>query len=822
MGIRPFDVLKKFLYTFSNVQRLVILVFATITILFFQNCSQSPLSFIKVNSRDEKSLSADNTGGGGIGGNGGGVEGKPISTYVRLTPNKYCDKNNLKFSEINFYPDKIILNQQDVIDCKIKSIELKKSDIVQSSIQNQIISYLDGVYWSVESVDSVKKSNLNSILNNNNTLEILPEIWCQNTSPVKLNSPLIAESKNEQSEPIELVVFRSDKVQYSNESARTISDTKFSLILLKNQNPLGTFNWSAVKSNQIGSIQYQQDNISLNIQTANLTLNQPGHFQANAIIKQNNIKLNCITAGHMDSIAWPTPLKLIHKLDQVQFLSLSPGLIASSSKWIENPFNESNSVLKNESNTNSDIDNIFYFNWLNNTYSQIFQANSNLNFKSKISGFKVSSTEDKLVFRSNLLAELNFELFGLSLSSPSQFQHIGNSLVNNRNWNLNTNSDFYFSNDGKYLFFKDNSHLLTETSTDLMQRGLDVNSGNNINGTYHSFEHLYKFDLITKKMVSLNLELLPLFKGTTVKDFYNLNDSVQLARIGAANYSLNVNGSNDFYLIRPNINDDNHPIISKLNIDLSIYKTNSSSLSSSTLWIPDYFSNVPQDMVMNSRIIINPENSKFLFVAGSWDNNIHWIQFDFEKNQTLALPINFIPIKFMDENNIAGLCNQTKDDWIRKSVESPVFNCIWNSQSDQTMLIKNNAIFLSYSKDDQIINWLASDTVMDLTNFCEYSFQTQQTNCSKLIAPAFVNVTKLKYSINKSKILFLADKNNDSRMELYVHYLNGINKTEILSDQFMDFGGVIDYAESPNTNSVLFYSKDPATNLNYLFEYKFH
>lgn len=186
------------------------------------------------------------------------------------------------------------------------------------------------------------------------------------------------------------------------------------------------------------------------------------------------------------------------------------------------------------------------------------------------------------------------------------------------------------------------------------------------------------------------------------------------------------------------------------------------------------------------------------------------------------MPINFIPIKFMDENNIAGLCNQTKDDWIRKSVESPVFNCIWNSQSDQTMLIKNNAIFLSYSKDDQIINWLASDTVMDLTNFCEYSFQTQQTNCSKLIAPAFVNVTKLKYSINKSKILFLADKNNDSRMELYVHYLNGINKTEILSDQFMDFGGVIDYAESPNTNSVLFYSKDPATNLNYLFEYKFH
>lgn len=777
-------------------QGIITIILFLSTAVFFQNCTQSPTSFIKLNNFDEKNSNSDSSGGG-IGGNGGGVEGKPINTYLRLTPNKYCEHTDPVFAKLNVFEKHAELIRNDVIDCKPSVTQINIKELHQSELQNEVISYKDGVFWSKEYFENMSKlTNNNSSYNISDITNItFVEEWCQATN---------LQGNNQ-----------SDFIIYNTGDSYAIKVWQSKANSLPNVSQFLNVN-RQLKSN---FIKYFNSEIEIEIAASQLVPGMLGSFKAklkSLKLINTNQNLICQTAGQLDSIAWPTPLKLVNRIKQMQFLKNFPGIVAIGDTKLES------NIDFNTDPASTNIDELFYFDWKTNKRISMFQANKKNAYQQTISNFQVSPAEDQIVFRSNVNSESTFELFSIAFPGIANLRHLGNSLVNNLGLKLNTYVDFMFSLDGNKLLFKDDSQRLTEASEIRLQRQQleeNFNFANNL-----SF--LQSYDLKTNQLLALHGDLLDPSKGTAVKDYYELDSSTTLARIGSANFSLNANGSNKFYLLN-NLNQQIH----ELPIDLSSYKT-SNLKSSGAVWIPDFNVTYSIDPVINSKVLVNFDKSGFLFLAGSWDLMIHWFYYNFIDNSLHPAPLNFIPLKYITDTKVIGLCNQNKDQWIRREMKN-IANCYWDFISGKTYYF-DQTIHLT-QLDSQVkdrLEYLVTSNEKNLTQICTHFFDNLSNICHTSISAGFYHIEKIHYIHIPNIVLILADANNDQLDELYLYEIDN-HQLRLLSDQFDEFGSVLDFFVPTNLiqntptpilsndkqSHIFFYSKNPYTNQYYFFEY---
>ncbi len=777
--------------------KVLVLFLSTFLVFIFQNCTQSPTSFIRLNNEEEKTSTTDSSGGG-IGGNGGGIEGKPISTYFRLTPNKYCEQNDPIFAQLNVFTTHAELIQKDVIDCKPKLTQIDLKDLRQSPLQNEVISYKDGVFWSKDEYQ--KKSNLIDGNYNFSTVDLskltFVEVWCQTTSIQNPNDYIIYNS--------------AETFSYKSWQPPSIANLNGSPSLIQSLN----------LNRQIypNFIKYFNSDIELEIASSKLVRDQQGTFKG--VLKNNkehieNKQLICKMSGALDSIAWPTPLKLVNHIKQLTFLKSYPGIIALSD---QNLVSNTNLNLANNQNK---IDELFYFDWTQNKMTSIYQANKSSSYKQTISNFQLSPFENQIIFRSNMNAENTYELFSITFPGLTNLQHVGNSLINNIGLKLNTFSDFAFSSNGTKLLFKDDSHRLIE-SEELQAQRLQFEESFNFT---NALPFLQSYDLTSNKVDALHGDILDPIKGTAVKDYYELNSTTLLARIGPANFTLNVNGSNKFYII-----DYLNLKMQELPIDLTPFKT-SNLKSSGAVWIPDFNFNAIIDPVLNSKVLVNKDASGFLFLAGSWDLKIHWFYFDITNNLLHPAPINFIPLQYITNSKVIGLCNQNKDLWIGNKMNNSA-NCYWDFSNGKIYNFKQSIHLtnLNANTSDKF-EFIISDTENHISQICIHDIINQSNICHIQMNIGFYHLEKIQYMQGSSKILILADTNNDNLNELYLYEPNR-EQPILLSDQFNDYGSVIDFVDSNDLSEgtqleilpkkqrrILFYSKNYNSLQYYFFEY---
>ncbi len=135
---------------------------------FFQNCQVSaPARFLSLSSLKSQQSSTS--------GNGVGVEGKPLGTFVRNVP-KFCSGQNKPFGVLNLSQKENVLNFYDLVTCEEKRKSIEPDKVIVSAFDRNIIALDDGAYEKADPVIFEKEP-------------VAIEAWCasQEKSPLEVH-----------------------------------------------------------------------------------------------------------------------------------------------------------------------------------------------------------------------------------------------------------------------------------------------------------------------------------------------------------------------------------------------------------------------------------------------------------------------------------------------------------------------------------------------------------------------------------------------------------------------------------------------------------
>lgn len=138
-------------------QKSFVIIFLSILILSFQNCSEVPLRFISFSS-DSAETTSDN--------NGQGYNGK---VYYRYTPEFTCQQTEAPSASLEIVGSAVTVTENSQLLCNGNKKTLSTSDIDNSIYQNDVVGYLEGIYEGAAQYPQKIPANL-------------VEVWCKDSN----------------------------------------------------------------------------------------------------------------------------------------------------------------------------------------------------------------------------------------------------------------------------------------------------------------------------------------------------------------------------------------------------------------------------------------------------------------------------------------------------------------------------------------------------------------------------------------------------------------------------------------------------------------
>lgn len=753
-----------------------------VILFFFQNCTNAPMSFLDLHDSTNAITKIGSSGGSG--GNGGGVEGKLYGTYYRQLPKKYCQSSTNYVESISINPQDVTLVSEDVVNCELTQRTILMDDLVISKYQQDVIGYKDGVFVRSDMPDQKKYT---------------VEAWCQQSSP--------------QSEG-----FIEDLILKSSDNVKEL--TWFHHSLLKKS--------SGTITRNLHTLEFQSSDIQIQISLVNLIPHADGQFSGKAKLQSSDQvqQVSCRLGYSLDGVLWPSTLALVEKIKQIEFLEQYRRALILTQESFQNKISE-----------------ILTFDFEKQSRNTIFSLPSNQS-PTVISNFTLDQDRKSFLFRSDFLEYKKFELFYLSLQNPSQLTHVGRGLSIGSNLELQVSKDFSFSNFGRAVLFKDNSHWIDEQKD---QNNMEYQWGQKF------APRLQLFDLDTQITTSLHGEVLSSYVGTSIFDYYafKTNPKLVLARVGSPKFDLNIFGQNQFILLDLNLNS-----FQTLPISFPILPGDRYPKKWIGPWQPQT-ENLGQD-VSGDGFIVDPDEKNFVFPVKSFVNDIEWKQFSFQDSSTIDLPVGFRPRQFVNSRFILGQCGF---DRFTAPVDPTFLNClldlklgttsVWDfikihrqpnssqvlfevrTQSRRQML-KLNLLTAEIqniaSKGFQLLmigNTLPSGDIYYLeksessqgSRICHLLWSSFANDCdsTELLVPS--SIANFQISADLRYLFYTQDSDQDGKLELYV-LSRQTGQTSLLSNTFYLYGGVVDYfltKVSSGQPVVYFRTYNASTNQSYFF-----
>lgn len=384
-------------------QPILAIILLLALVIPFQNCSKN-FNFTEIPSL-KSSLDTDS------GGNGGGYQGKPDGTFIRSLPEFTCNGSPIA-STITIKQNIATLTTKNLKDCIPSTTDIKIEEVVSSEIQNQVISFKDGVYSSIE------------VLGVNPSPNNFDVAWCKLKNQTKMAN-------------LEALVSRAGTVYKAKIFYREAATSSIQLIS----------SFQVNKKFNLTAIEYAASGFGLSIDVHQPIVQGAGSYSAKITTEKTGLSLNeemvCQLSGENDGMIWPAKVLVSEKA--------GPTIISTDKGTVFTAF------------ANKTGNELLRIDLLSSAISPIKNLGSAV-----VRDLGLSSDQKNLIIKGDLLVPNIIELFKINLansetmrltydhtssvlktsiepwsmlSTPNSQSNYGNNLLSVENWIVYLDSD---------------------------------------------------------------------------------------------------------------------------------------------------------------------------------------------------------------------------------------------------------------------------------------------------------------------------------------------------------------------------------------------